>query len=54
MRPRYASLYKVTGLSLRKRLSVMALMGVGPSIYIDDANGNSVQLKGPAYLLSNL
>ena len=28
--------------------------GVGPSIYIDDANGNSVQLKGPAYLLNNL
>jgi hypothetical protein len=28
--------------------------GVGPSIYIDDANGNSVQLKCPAYLLSNL
>ena len=23
--------------------------GVGPSIYIDDANGNRVELKDPAY-----
>ena len=51
MRPRYASIYKVTGLKLRKRYGAD---GVGPSIYIDDANGNSVELKGPAHLLSNL